>query len=160
VHHSEPGYTRRRNGRGFVFLDEGGRLIRDRRVQRLRSLVIPPAWNEVWICADDTGHLQATGTDDAGRRQYLYHPDWCRQRDRAKFERIERFAEALPALRERVQIDRTRRPCPAATAWPSRLAGSGVMPGRQVCLGRFDRLRSGNDGGARGEDRAWIRETC
>ena len=112
VDRSAPGYTRRRHGRGFVYLDEAGRPIRDERLDRIRSLAIPPAWVNVWICPDDRGHLQATGVDSAGRLQYLYHPDWRTQRDRAKFERIEGFAEALPAVRERVRRDIRRRGFP------------------------------------------------
>jgi DNA topoisomerase IB len=68
-------------------------------------LAIPPAWSDVWICLDEAGHLQAAGTDAAGRRQYLYHPEWRRRRDRGKFARIETFAERLPALREQVNVD-------------------------------------------------------
>jgi len=108
VHERSAGYSRRRNGHGFVYLDEQGRPIRGSRLQRLRSLAIPPAWTDVWICRDELGHLQATGTDDAGRTQYLYHPDWREQRDRQKFERIEGFAEALPRLRRHVARDLKR----------------------------------------------------
>jgi DNA topoisomerase-1 len=71
----------------------------------IRSLAVPPAWTDVWICADPSGHLQAAGTDAADRRQYLYHPEWRRRRDRGKFERIETFAAQLPALRRRVTAD-------------------------------------------------------
>ncbi|TMK19045.1 MAG: DNA topoisomerase IB [Actinobacteria bacterium] len=112
VRQSSPGFSRRRHGRGFVYLDQGGDPIRDERLERIRALAIPPAWTAVWICADDRGHLQATGTDDAGRRQYLYHPEWRRQRDREKFERIESFAEALPSLRARIDADLQRRGYP------------------------------------------------
>jgi DNA topoisomerase IB len=112
VDRSAPGYTRRRHGRGFVYLDERGRQIRDERLDRIRSLAIPPAWADVWICPDVRGHLQATGVDGAGRLQYLYHPDWRTQRDRAKFERIEGFAEALPRTREQVARDIRRRGFP------------------------------------------------
>jgi DNA topoisomerase I len=112
VDRAAPGYTRRRHGRGFVYLDEAGSPIRDERLDRIRSLAIPPAWVDVWICPDERGHLQATGVDSAGRLQYLYHPDWRTQRDRAKFERIEGFAEALPAVRERVRRDIRRRGFP------------------------------------------------
>jgi len=114
VRQSSPGFSRRRHGRGFVYLDERGGPIRDERLERLRALAIPPAWTDVWICADDRGHLQATGTDDAGRRQYLYHAEWRRQRDREKFERIESFAEALPSLRARIDADLRRRGYPRA----------------------------------------------
>ncbi|MDP9328811.1 MAG: DNA topoisomerase IB, partial [Actinomycetota bacterium] len=71
----------------------------------IRSLAVPPAWTDVWICADPSGHLQAAGTDAADRRQYLYHPEWRRRRDRGKFERIETFAAQLPSLRRRVTAD-------------------------------------------------------
>src|SRR4051794_9129070 len=74
---SAPGIERRVRGRGFVYLDPDGARVRDPEVlERIRGLVIPPAWREVWICTDPRGHLQAVGTDARGRRQYLYHPDW------------------------------------------------------------------------------------
>jgi DNA topoisomerase-1 len=112
VDRNAPGYTRRRHGRGFVYLDEHGRTIDDERRDRIRALAIPPAWEDVWICADDRGHLQATGVDHAGRVQYLYHPAWRAARDRAKFLRIEGFAEALPVLRRQVARDIRRRGYP------------------------------------------------
>ena len=105
VERTAPGYGRRRRGRGFTYLDERGLPIRDRRLERIRALAIPPAWEDVWICADERGHLQATGIDNAGRLQYLYHPGWRADRDRAKFERLEGFAEALPKLRAHVARD-------------------------------------------------------
>jgi DNA topoisomerase I len=124
-----PGYTRRRHGRGFAYLDRHGRPIRDGRLDRIRSLAIPPAWQDVWICADEQGHLQATGTDAAGRRQYLYHPHWRMQRDREKFRRIEGFAEALPVLREEVARDIHRRgyPRPRILACAIRLLDRGLF---------------------------------
>ncbi len=97
---SEPGYTRQRSGRGFRYLDERGRHVTDPGVlERVRSLAIPPAWTDVWICPWSNGHLQATGRDAAGRRQYLYHEVWREQRDREKFERMLDFARSLPSLR-------------------------------------------------------------
>ncbi len=106
VSSTAPGMTRRRQGRGFVYTDPQGRRVGDPEVlARIRGLAIPPAWTDVWICLDPAGHLQAAGTDAAGRRQYLYHPEWRRRRDRGKFMRIETFAERLPALRERVAAD-------------------------------------------------------
>jgi DNA topoisomerase-1 len=103
---SGPGLRRVRRGRGFAYLDEHGEPIADPEVrERLRALAIPPAWREVWICPDPLGHLQATGIDAAGRKQYLYHDRWREQRDRQKFERMLDFARALPALRRRVQQD-------------------------------------------------------
>jgi DNA topoisomerase I len=99
----EPGYTRRRRGRGFSYHDERGRAITDERVlRRLRGMAIPPAWKDVWICRSSRGHLQATGIDAAGRKQYLYHPAWREERDREKYERILDFAERLPAFRRTV----------------------------------------------------------
>jgi DNA topoisomerase-1 len=100
---SAPGLRRARRGRGFTYLDEGGNRVRDQEVlERVRALAVPPAWQEVWICADPRGHLQATGIDAAGRKQYLYHELWRARRDRAKFDRMIRFAEALPKLRRRL----------------------------------------------------------
>lgn len=96
----EAGYTRRRRGTGFQYLDHRGRTIEDERtLRRLRALAVPPAWRDVWLCRSGRGHLQATGVDAAGRKQYLYHPGWRQDRDRAKHERILEFAEALPELR-------------------------------------------------------------
>ncbi len=100
---AEPGIVRRRRGRGFSYHDHRGRRIRDHRtIRRIRSLAIPPAWTDVWICADPLGHIQAVGTDAAGRRQYRYHDEWRRQQDRAKFDRVLEIAEHLPGFRARV----------------------------------------------------------
>jgi DNA topoisomerase-1 len=101
---SGPGIRRQRRGRGFTYVDErNGEAVRDpETLERIRSLVIPPAWRQVWICPIPNGHLQAVGTDDAGRRQYLYHETWRLRRDQAKFDHMLEFAGALPALRERV----------------------------------------------------------
>jgi DNA topoisomerase-1 len=97
---SQPGLTRRRRGRGFEYLDADGRRIEDREVlERIRALAIPPAWEDVWICPDVLGHLQAVGEDAAGRRQYLYHPRWRERRDQQKFDEMLTFARALPELR-------------------------------------------------------------
>ncbi|MEX0990091.1 MAG: DNA topoisomerase IB [Actinomycetota bacterium] len=106
-----PGITRRRRGRGFEYLGPDGATIRDdRTLHRIRSLAVPPAWADVWICADPRGHLQATGVDNAGRRQYRYHDDWRTRRDAEKFDRMLRFAESLPDLRTTVttHLRRTR----------------------------------------------------
>ena len=103
---SAPGYTRRRCGKGFVYLDEDGRRITDSEiVARITALVIPPAWQTVWISPDPFGHIQATGIDARGRKQYLYHPRWRARRDLAKFEDMVVFARALPALRSVVDHD-------------------------------------------------------
>lgn len=105
-----PGYRRRRRGRGFSFLDGDGRPLTDpRQLARLRSLAIPPAWRDVWVCPDPDGHIQATGIDAAGRKQYLYHPLWRARRDEAKFDHILDVAARLPALRRRVAADLRRR---------------------------------------------------
>ncbi len=103
---SGPGLRRLRRGRGFSYIDEDGGRVEDPEVlDRLRALAIPPAWNDVWICADPLGHLQATGIDAAGRKQYLYHARWRERRDREKFERMLRFGHALPKLRRAVSRD-------------------------------------------------------
>ncbi len=100
---SVPGIVRRRRGRGFSYLDPSGRVVRDAEtLDRIRSLAIPPAWQDVWICALPNGHLQAVGTDAAGRRQYLYHPVWREHRDREKFEKMVDFARTLPAMRRTI----------------------------------------------------------
>jgi DNA topoisomerase-1 len=97
---SGPGIIRRRRGRGFEYRDENSERIEDVEVlERIRDLVIPPAWNEVWICPDPLGHIQAVGTDAAGRRQYLYHVRWRERRDREKFDEMLRFARMLPRVR-------------------------------------------------------------
>jgi DNA topoisomerase I len=101
----QPGWTRRRSGKGFVYLDEHGNRLDAEQVQRCKDLVIPPAWKDVWITPHPNGHLQAVGTDDAGRRQYLYHPQWRASRDAAKFDRILDFGKALSKARERVLTD-------------------------------------------------------
>ncbi|HBX80664.1 MAG TPA: DNA topoisomerase [Propionibacteriaceae bacterium] len=100
-----PGWTRRRAGRGFSYRDETGRPLPPDAVARIRSLVIPPAWQDVWICPHPNGHLQATGTDAAGRRQYLYHPQWRARRDRGKFDRVASAAVLLPQARRRISAD-------------------------------------------------------
>ncbi|AIY16226.1 DNA topoisomerase IB [Pimelobacter simplex] len=101
----EPGWTRRRAGRGFVYVDAAGDRLPDDDVQRCRDLVIPPAWTDVWISPHPHGHLQAVGTDDAGRRQYLYHPAWVARRAEEKHERVVGLGRRLPRIRERVLAD-------------------------------------------------------
>ena len=97
-----PGYRRRRAGRGFAYYDEDGRLIKDDRADRIRSLAIPPAWRDVWICPWPNGHIQATGLDAAGRRQYRYHDQWRARRDAEKHERVLEIARQLPDVRDAV----------------------------------------------------------
>lgn len=95
-----PGITRRRRGRGFEYLDpRGGRIDDAETVGRIRALGIPPAWKDVWICSDPRGHLQAVGTDAAGRKQYIYHEAWRKRRDQQKFDKMVEFARALPKIR-------------------------------------------------------------
>ncbi|MDT7544597.1 MAG: topoisomerase, partial [Actinomycetota bacterium] len=103
---SGPGLARRRRGKGFVYVDSGGQPVTDpATLDRIRALVIPPAWNDVWICPVSSGHIQATGVDARGRRQYRYHDVWRLQRDLAKHDRILDFAARLPAARERIRAD-------------------------------------------------------
>jgi len=102
---SRPGIERRRAGRGFAYFEGGERVEDPEALERFRDLGIPPAWRDVWICADPRGHLQATGVDAAGRKQYRYHDAWRARRDAEKFEDMTRFARALPELREHVAAD-------------------------------------------------------
>jgi DNA topoisomerase I len=101
---SKPGIVRRRRGRGFEYrwAETGAKVDDPEVLQRIRDLVLPPAWEDVWICPWPNGHLQAVGTDAAGRRQYRYHDAWRKRRDAQKFEQMERFAGRLPALREHI----------------------------------------------------------
>lgn len=110
VDDEEPGIRRRRRGSGFSYHAPDGSLIEDEdEVERVRALAVPPAWTDVWICARDDGHIQATGRDDDGRKQYRYHDRWREARDAIKFERLGDFGAALPDIRERVDRD-LRRP--------------------------------------------------
>ncbi|MFF4415448.1 enolase C-terminal domain-like protein [Streptosporangium sp. NPDC001559] len=103
---AEPGITRRRRGRSFSYAYADGRPVRDRgTLARIRALALPPAWREVWICRDAKGHIQAVGTDAAGRRQYRYHDVWREEQDRLKFARVAELAERLPDFRKKVQAD-------------------------------------------------------
>jgi DNA topoisomerase IB len=111
------GWSRRRAGSGFVYLDElGGRITDPEIVQRIKSMAIPPAWKDVWICPFPNGHIQAVGTDDAGRRQYLYHPVWRERRDKLKFDRVLRAARRLPAARRAIARDLVREGMPLERA--------------------------------------------
>jgi DNA topoisomerase I len=113
---STPGLRRRRRGRGFQYLDADGRPVRDEEtLDRIRALAIPPAWEDVWICPQPSGHLQATGVDAAGRKQYRYHDAWRTRRDREKFDAMVDFARALPRLRRRVAHDLRAGPKSAPT---------------------------------------------
>jgi DNA topoisomerase I len=125
----QPGWSRRRAGRGFVYLDHAGVRVADVEVERIRALVIPPAWEDVWITPYPNGHLQAVGTDAAGRRQYLYHPAWRARRDAEKFERVLDFGAALAVARTRVAEDLLlpELPLPRATASAVRLLDLGCF---------------------------------
>jgi DNA topoisomerase I len=101
-----PGIRRRRSGSGFVYLDAGGRRVADPdELARIRALAVPPAWTDVWICPSPNGHLQATGRDARGRKQYRYHPRWRVVRDQTKYHRTTAFGKALPTIRRRVERD-------------------------------------------------------
>jgi DNA topoisomerase-1 len=105
VSDDRPGITRVRRGRGFSYHRLDGELVADEVRDRVEALAIPPAWDDVWICPTPTGHLQATGRDAKGRKQYRYHPDWEGHRNRLKFDRMVPFGEALPGVRARVEED-------------------------------------------------------
>lgn len=108
-----PGIRRRRSGTGFSYRDPKGRLIKDERMlKRIRALAIPPAYADVWICPDPNGHIQATGRDARGRKQYRYHPRWREVRDSNKYEHVLDFARGLPALRAKIDEDMSRRGLP------------------------------------------------
>lgn len=103
---SDSGIHRRRHGKGFQYLSKSGRVVKDKAtLKRIRALVLPPAWKDVWICANPNGHLQAVGVDARGRKQYRYHAKWREIRDEAKFSRLAQFAKALPRIRRRVRTD-------------------------------------------------------
>mgnify|MGYP001055555205 FL=1 len=111
----DPGIGRVRSGSGFRYVGPSGRDVSDADRERIHELVIPPAWQDVWVSEHANGHIQVVGTDEAGRRQYLYHPDWSAKQDRGKFARMLDLAEALPGARVRVtkslrrsQLDRER----------------------------------------------------
>jgi DNA topoisomerase-1 len=114
------GYTRRRVGRNFTYVDELGRRLPPEDVERIKSLVIPPAWEDVWICPFPNGHIQAVGIDAAGRKQYLYHPDWRIKRDQMKFDRVTQVARKLSKTRaavlEHIALDGMPYERAAATA--------------------------------------------
>src|SRR5919107_1924542 len=106
---SAPGLSRRRRGRGFEYVDQDGSRVEDPEVlERIGELVIPPAWKDVWICPFPMGHIQATGLDARGRKQYVYHRKWRERRDQEKFDEMVRFARCLPQLRRRVKRDLNR----------------------------------------------------
>jgi DNA topoisomerase-1 len=106
VSDQSPGIRRKRVGKAFSYLASDGRTIRDAEtIRRIKRLAVPPAWTDVWICPDPRGHLQATGRDARGRKQYRYHPRWREVRDAVKYDRMLAFAEALPKIREHTDRD-------------------------------------------------------
>ena len=110
VSDEEPGIRRQRSGKGFAYKGRDGSAIADKRVlERIYRLAIPPAWTDVWICASSNGHIQATGRDARGRKQYRYHPRWREVRDSTKFEHMVEFARALPKIRKRMAADLASR---------------------------------------------------
>jgi DNA topoisomerase-1 len=114
---SGPGISRRRRGGGFSYLDpEGGRVSDGDTLERIRGLAIPPAWQDVWICSDPYGHIQATGLDEAGRKQYLYHERWHLRAAQRKFGSMREFAAKLPRLRRGVKKDLAREGMPRERA--------------------------------------------
>src|SRR3954471_22508118 len=109
VSDSTPGYTRKKAGRGWSYVDADGGIVRDKElIERFNKLVIPPAYTNVWISPYENGHLQFTGTDAAGRKQYRYHPDWNKIRNQSKYYRMQSFAAALPAIRQQADKDLDR----------------------------------------------------
>lgn len=122
VSDTEPGIRRLRAGKGFTYKSPDGRTVGKSTVDRIRAIVIPPAWSDVWISPDADGHIQATGRDQRGRKQYRYHPQWADVRDGAKYSSLVAFAESLPELRRRIDADLRRHGLPfervvAAIVW-------------------------------------------
>ncbi|RZJ75519.1 MAG: DNA topoisomerase IB [Flavobacterium sp.] len=110
---SDKGFYRKRKGSGFSYVDETGLTVKDKEIlERIKKLVIPPAWENVWVSPFENGHLQVTGIDLKGRKQYRYHPNWNKIRNQSKFFRLRRFAMALPQIREQVDKDLARKGLP------------------------------------------------
>lgn len=106
----EPGYTRRKFGKGYAYYNAGGHKVSDDRIKaRLNALAMPPAYRNVWFCRDANGHIQATGYDDKGRKQYRYHDEYRLQQEADKFERTAEFGAALPRIRKCVARDLRKR---------------------------------------------------
>src|SRR6478735_1460167 len=101
----EPGFARRRRGKGFQYIDAEGGSLSSEQVERIEALAIPPAWTDVWICRSANGHLQAIGRDARGRKQYRYHPRWAEIRDETKYDKMIAFGQALPRIRARIHED-------------------------------------------------------
>jgi DNA topoisomerase-1 len=106
VHAHESGFTRKKSGKGFVYINGDHQVIREANVlRRIRTLAIPPAWKEVWICRFANGHIQATGKDARGRKQYRYHTEWMRVRNESKFSKLKTFGDCLPKIRAKLRRD-------------------------------------------------------
>jgi DNA topoisomerase-1 len=113
VHADRPGITRHRAGKGFFYRNtRGDRITDERTLRRIKTLAIPPAWSDVWICPNPNGHLQATGRDTRGRKQYRYHEKWREVRDESKYEHMIAFAQTIPGIRARVEEDLGKRGLP------------------------------------------------
>ena len=135
VSDADPGFTRRRNGKSFIYITSRGGALRDpRKIKRIESLVIPPAWRDVWICATSNGHLQATGRDARKRKQYQYHERWQHISNLAKFARMAQFGELVPKLRRKI----------AAQVASKKLARESVLAS-MVALLDLTGIRVGND---------------
>src|SRR5688572_24162397 len=103
---TKPGITRKKHGNNFKFYNAKGEVITDDKVlNRVKKLVIPPAWTNVWICPSPNGHIQATGRDLKGRKQYIYHPEWQTNRSQSKFGRMLAFGKMLPEIRKQIEAD-------------------------------------------------------
>jgi len=110
---ADKGFYRKRKANGFTYIDENGTIVKDKdALERIKKLVVPPAWENVWISPFENGHLQVTGIDVRGRKQYRYHPDWNKIRNQSKFFRLRRFALALPSIRKQVEQDLNRKGLP------------------------------------------------
>jgi len=106
VNDTQPGFTRKKWGRGFIYYDPNGVKIKDKAtINRIKDLVIPPNWKDVWICSEENGHLQCTGLDQKERKQYIYHPEWVKYNQQNKFSRLKLFGLKLPIIRKQIEKD-------------------------------------------------------
>ncbi|MBZ9732884.1 DNA topoisomerase IB [Mesorhizobium sp. CA18] len=112
VSDTDPGVRRLRKGKGFSYVGPNGRKVSGETLARIKAIVIPPAWTDVWISPDPDGHIQATGRDQRGRKQYRYHPQWTEERDGVKYSSLVAFAQSLPALRRQIDADLRRHGLP------------------------------------------------
>ena len=109
VNDSKPGISRVRKGKAFAYLDDSKKTVKEEDLLRIKKLVIPPAWTNVWICSKANGHIQATGVDVRGRKQYKYHTLWTAVRNETKFHRLYEFGKAIPAIRQQLEKDLSRK---------------------------------------------------